>query len=492
MKIINRRLISAASETILGIEPGGFYTLFSFSKGTTVKIESDKIERDVISPTFTPLGSVNAGKKITVSGELELVPGGVNESGEVIPPDCGILLEACGLEKKATVSIDLDLVSGTFEIGETLQNATPINIGTIHSIDTGDGNYVKLWCIKNPAIPALFENDELTGVTSGATGQIIGTTGDTLKFVVVNAPSNTGDGTITSLTLDAAAKVGDYVLIITDTTTPGSEVWSVVDPDEEALTSATTGVSYDSAQIDFTVNAGGINWAMGDKITLSVNYGAAVETNLAYFPTSKHAEHKSVTIIDNIDGTKKTATYCRGNVSFILKVKDYVRMSFDFTGIYHDPESEALIDADFSENEPIICNPALFNIGNLDTGLTTVETFELNLNNEVQPVEDMQAEDAIKAIFITNRAPSGTINPTTVSLNDWNPFDEWKNHHRQKIFVAAGNERGKRIRISIPEAQLEVPDDSGDRNGIQVTNLTYTATGRKKVLFDRELSITIW
>jgi hypothetical protein len=489
-KNINRRMLTAAIESEPGVNPGGDYTLFSFSKGVTTKIESEKIERDIISPTSTPVGFAVAGKRITVSGELEFIPGGTNSLGEVIRPDCFVLLKACGFEEKDFVIMNLDNVSGFFETGEIIQNASTEAIGIVYFV-LYDENDAMLFCIKEPTMPSLFENDTLTGVNSNAVGQLIGLTeGETLQSVVAYSPSNTGDGNLSISGLDGA-RVGDYVLVVTEAAVSGSEVWSVVDPDGNNLLGATTGVAY-SDQIDFYLESGGTGWAVGDKITLSVSYGAAVETGFGCFPVTDKSEHKSVTIVDNIDGTQKRATYCRGNVTFNLKVKDYLRMSFDFTGIYNEPTSAALIDANFSENEPIICNPALFNIGNLKTNLAAIETFELNLNNEVQPVDDIQQSDSIRAVFITNRAPSGSVNPTTVGLDVWNPFDEWRNHQRQTLSVGIGREKGKRVRIIVPEAQLEVPDDTGDRNGVQVTSLNFLATGRKKQLSDREMALVVW
>lgn len=86
---------------------------------------------------------------------------------------------------------------------------------------------------------------------------------------------NTGDGTVSGITVKASTQPDFVTLECTDATIVGSEVWSVTSTEQDrAFADATTGVAYVGPNdyfIDFTVNAGAANWAVGDKIYIMVN-----------------------------------------------------------------------------------------------------------------------------------------------------------------------------------------------------------------------------
>lgn len=393
-KFINRHLISIAPETTPGVDPGTGYVLIPFNSGASTKIEGDKIELDIINSAFTKIGHAVVGKRYKFSGEINFIPGGVDQVGNIIPPDCDPLLKASGLTREILFVISSENLSGTFQLGEMLQVGLS-DVGILYSIDIS-GTDAKLWILKDSGAPVLNIGDTLTGVDS----------------------------------------------------------------------SATTDIKTDADSI--------------------------IE-GLIYLPDSNKESHGSVTIIDNIDGTRKIATYCRGNIKFTFKVADTLRLSFEFTGIYHVPTTESLIDANFSENEPIICNPSLLGIGDLDTSIVAIEMLELDLGNEVSPINDIKADDAITAVFITDRNSTGSVNPTTVALSDWNPWQIWQQHQRQKIYISVGNGGvGNRLRLEIPQAQFDVPDDSGERNKVQVTNIPFQATGRTTFWQDNDVAILIF
>lgn len=87
---------------------------------------------------------------------------------------------------------------------------------------------------------------------------------------------NVGNGTIGTITVSNESEIGDYSIVCTDDTTPGSEVWSVTSPEGTSIGPATTGVAFTSTQANFTISAGVIDWAVDDTITLPVS--AVVDT----------------------------------------------------------------------------------------------------------------------------------------------------------------------------------------------------------------------
>jgi|GEM_PF-1986158 len=87
-------------------------------------------------------------------------------------------------------------------------------------------------------------------------------------WLAQNAYSGTGDGVITGTDSAVAAPTEIWTITCTDATTPGAEVWSVSGTVSGAQASATTGVAYDNGIIQFTIDAGAINFAVNDQFTL--------------------------------------------------------------------------------------------------------------------------------------------------------------------------------------------------------------------------------
>jgi len=91
---------------------------------------------------------------------------------------------------------------------------------------------------------------------------------------VINSPGG-ADGDIGTFVLGSDIRAQQVVLECTDTTTPGSEVWSVktsINPKND-LPNGTTAVAYswpNDLGLDFTITAGVTNWAVGDTITLEL------------------------------------------------------------------------------------------------------------------------------------------------------------------------------------------------------------------------------
>ena len=112
---------------------------------------------------------------------------------------------------------------------------------------------------------ADFENgDTITIPITGGVDKL--TYADTPTYAV----ANTGDGTIGSITFGAAVQNGNYVITCNATVTPTAEEFDVVGPDEVSIGTATVGVPFVHADLSFTITAGGINFGIGDEITVPI------------------------------------------------------------------------------------------------------------------------------------------------------------------------------------------------------------------------------
>lgn len=131
----------------------------------------------------------------------------------------------------------------------------------------------------------LYMSREQVTVKSGenlVVGQVLG------KIKLGAAPTtgtavsgNTGAGTMTGVTAGAKAKSGTYTVKCINIVT-GSGVFSVADPDGEALPDAVVG-AYVNDQINFTLNDGSPDFAVGDTfaVVIAAGSGQAVGIDVA-------------------------------------------------------------------------------------------------------------------------------------------------------------------------------------------------------------------
>jgi hypothetical protein len=117
---------------------------------------------------------------------------------------------------------------------------------------------------------------EIVTVLSGqnlAVGAVLG------KITAGTCPStgtagtNTGAGTCTGVTAGKKVKVGTYTLTCVHVVAGGG-LFSVKDPDGNALPDAVVGSAYTNDQINFTINDGDPDFAAGDTFTIAVPAGS--------------------------------------------------------------------------------------------------------------------------------------------------------------------------------------------------------------------------
>lgn len=115
--------------------------------------------------------------------------------------------------------------------------------------------------------------------------------------VVSSHGTNTGNGTVGTLSTGAGSKVGAYALAATSAT-----VFSVTDPEGNALPNATVGTAYSQQGINFTLTAGGTAFVAGDSFTLTVE--DAVGTYILSVKTaSDGSQTPSAILADDADAT---------------------------------------------------------------------------------------------------------------------------------------------------------------------------------------------
>ncbi|SIT50446.1 conserved hypothetical protein [Paraburkholderia piptadeniae] len=127
--------------------------------------------------------------------------------------------------------------------------------------------------------------------------------------VETKAGANAGNGAVGSISLGASPLNGAYVL-----TAKSATDFGVVDPEGNALADATVGTAYTSAELNFTITAGGTAFSAGDSFTLTVV--DAVGTFKESVKTASDGSQTPVgVLVDNVDasaGAVEGAAYVMG------------------------------------------------------------------------------------------------------------------------------------------------------------------------------------
>jgi len=120
-------------------------------------------------------------------------------------------------------------------------------------------------------------------------GSVLGLVTKALGTVV--AGTNTGVGTVGSITLGADAKIGNYGLVCT-AKVAGAGTFAVYDPVGIRLKDATVGTAYTSSQINFTIADGTPDFEVADSFSIPVAAGSglAVLVNSAAVDGSQVAD----------------------------------------------------------------------------------------------------------------------------------------------------------------------------------------------------------
>jgi hypothetical protein len=84
--------------------------------------------------------------------------------------------------------------------------------------------------------------------------------------LISTAGTNTGNGTIGTLSAGTGALIGGYVLTATSATN-----WTVVNPEGTSMPNATTGAAYSQQGLGFTITAGGTAFVAGDSFTVAAH-----------------------------------------------------------------------------------------------------------------------------------------------------------------------------------------------------------------------------
>ena len=182
---------------------------------------------------------------------------------------------------------------------------------------------------------------------------------------------------------------------------------------------------------------------------------------------------KSATIYCFYDGTRHVITGARGTVSFNFVAGQFAVASFNFIGIYNDPDSTAL-----SGNFTVANQQPALEVN--DTNLTTatffgetsqrIESIDFALNNALIYKETASS----KEVLITDRAPGGTCVIEAPARSSIDYFEDTRGIAQASSSLVLGATAGNIITMTMPQTDI-TGITYGDTNGVISLSMPYLA-----------------
>lgn len=182
---------------------------------------------------------------------------------------------------------------------------------------------------------------------------------------------------------------------------------------------------------------------------------------VTYLPASSGVPSLTIWVYE--DGVIKKARGCRGNVRFSGKLGEPVFAEFDFTGVFDSVIDGAMLSPTFEATVP----PTLFgNVLTLDAYSLIAESISFDMGNQTTLRSSITAPDGYLSALITDRKPTGKVDPELTLVATYDFFGKWKAGTAAALTlgpVGPANAYNK-FTISAPKA-VATNVGEGDRGG---------------------------
>ncbi|NJB66438.1 hypothetical protein GGQ74_000078 [Desulfobaculum xiamenense] len=202
---------------------------------------------------------------------------------------------------------------------------------------------------------------------------------------------------------------------------------------------------------------------------------AAPLTGWQYRPTSEAGDMESATLHVYLDGHRHALPGARGTFSLELPSAAPGIFNFTLSGRYVRPvEATQPVPALDATLPPLAVAMGLTVGGYAPHGVTSL-SFELA--NTVTRDEDLNAPDGVRGFSVTDRTPTGTLDPKADSLDSDNPFAAWETGETARIQALVGSRAGNRVLVLAPAAQHAQAPAYADREGRTTYTLNFELKG---------------
>lgn len=185
---------------------------------------------------------------------------------------------------------------------------------------------------------------------------------------------------------------------------------------------------------------------------------------------------RSYTVWYYEDGKIFKMSGCQANVKLVAKAGEPVELQFTVQGVHYSTVDGALpTPSGVSTNAPPnFVSAGLTTIG---TEIPILETFELDLGNEIGEVIDANSATGLKGFRINNRMPKGKMNPEDCLIGGADGIDYWgqiKAGTTGQFDTAVIGSVGNRWDLTIPLIQYK-NIGQGERSSARILDIEFDA-----------------
>ena len=180
---------------------------------------------------------------------------------------------------------------------------------------------------------------------------------------------------------------------------------------------------------------------------------------------------KTITIGVYENGKLKRLRGASGTFTIACESGQPIALDFTFTGVYMT-ESDATIPAPtYPTRVPIRFSGTTFTIAAAAAPCFASINFDAGNNVILRECPSAADDSGYFNAIITDRTPTGTINPETVLIGTNNVYGKWVGHTPEALSLAVNDAEDT---ITITAAAIQRTNvQEGDRNGIQIDDVTF-------------------
>lgn len=371
-----------------------------------------ELKRNFTRPYYGTLPPVNIGEGLKIVFTTDFKGGGFS-GGAVIEPEISPLLQACNFTKTVpnveNFPIHYDLNSDDTQPGFDPDRVT--NGGFTSNLNGWAG---ASWAYNSGK--ARHTAGATTPLTQAGTTGVVGRT-EKLSLTI----SNRTAGSVT-------IKIGGQESA-SFTATPTSPVY---------LTSTTTGALIITPTSDFDGDI--------DLVTCQAVFsGSVTAKSVALYFYQHNILHKMLG--------------CKGGaISITNKANEYAKIKWEFTGIYAGPADDVIpVSPTYNATLPPIFRSATFSIASPVQFQAIIESFTIDIKNEIGKRVSANASTGILEYFIKGRSVVGKCDPEVPSLATKDFWSLWQNSTNCVIACLVGSEIGNSISINGPQVTIGMP-----------------------------------
>lgn len=165
-----------------------------------------------------------------------------------------------------------------------------------------------------------------------------------------------------------------------------------------------------------------------------------------------------------------------GTWSLDAQVGKLALFDFKVTGLWVDPADSDLPDPVLTE---LVGPQAMGMDVRIGDYVPVCTALKIDLGAKVERRNDINAANGLVGVRITGREPTGSLDPETGKLSEYNPWALWKAGTKSKINGYLGSTPGNRIAFHMGAAQRTEPK-YGSRVGLVNYAETFTPCGVRK------------